>query len=292
MLYVQRRPVAPLDRHIEAIWVCRAPRRPRMLERVLPSGAPQLVLNLAEDRTRVYEPSADGFRCHVSPGSVLTGVTTRYQIIDTDEQQHVVGVSFRPGGTLPFFSVPAAELCDRDVPVESLWGCRPTARIREQLLEAPGAPGAADAPDDAEHAMSLMLDALERALLGAWRPRAAHPAVTFALSAFQARPEVARIRPVTDAIGLSPKRFIDRFEAEVGVTPKRYCRLLRFQQSVIQAHASTRIDWAGLAAACGYVDQSHMIHEFQAFSGLTPTAYEAGRTAFRNHVTFLQSSEQ
>lgn len=104
MRYLQRRPAAPLDGHIEAIWVCRAPQRPRMLERVLPSGAPQLILNLAEDRTRAYEPAAAGFRCHVSSGSILTGLTTRYQIIDTDEQQYVAGVSFRPGGTLPFFA--------------------------------------------------------------------------------------------------------------------------------------------------------------------------------------------
>lgn len=286
MLYLQRRPAAPLDRHIETIWVCRAPQRPRMLERVLPSGAPQLILNLAEDRTRAYEPVADGFRCHVSPGSILTGLTTRYQIIDTDEQQYVAGVSFRPGGTLPFFAPPASALRDVDVPLESLWGCRVTARVREQLLEA------GDAADDSERAMWVMLETLERALLEAWRPRAAHPAVAFALAAFQARPHVARIRPVTDAISLSPKRFIDRFEAEVGVTPKRYCRLLRFQQSVGLAHVSARIDWADVAAACGYVDQSHMIHEFQAFSGLTPTTYEAGRTAFQNHVTFLQSAER
>lgn len=285
MLYVQRRPSAPLDRHIDAIWVCRAPRRPRVLERVLPSGAPQLILNLREDQTRVYERTAGGFCCRVSPGTILTGVTTRYQVIDTDEQEHVAGVSFRPGGTLPFFAVPASELRDVDVPLESLWGCRPAARIRERLLEA------GDTVDDAEEAMQHMLNALENALRALWRPKVAHPAVAFALSAFQARPEVARIRAVTDAINLSSKRFIDRFEAEVGVTPKRYCRLLRFQRAIAQAHALARIDWADLAVSCGYVDQSHMIHEFQAFSGLTPTAYDAGRTAFQNHVTFLQSGE-
>ena len=41
----------------------------------------------------------------------------------------------------------------------------------------------------------------------------------------------------------------------------------------------------------GYHDKAHLIHDFRAFSGLTPTAYEARRTAFQNHVTFLQSTE-
>ena len=78
---------------------------------------------------------------------------------------------------------------------------------------------------------------------------------------------MARIGDVTDAIALSPKRFIERFKAEVGVTPKRYCRLLRFQRAVAGAHRGGAIDWAGLALSCGYFDQAHFIHDFRASPG-------------------------
>ena len=56
---------------------------------------------------------------------------------------------------------------------------------------------------------------------------------------------------VTDAVGLSAKRFIERFKSEVGLTPKRYCRVLRFQQVLAQAHrgrASTGPAWPPTAA--------------------------------------------
>ena len=277
MLFTSRRPAAPLDEWIESIWVCRNDRRPRALERVLPLGAAQLIVNLAEDETRIYEESAAGLVCQRSPGSVLTGITTRYQIIDTDEQAFVAGVVFRPGGTVPFIAAPARELSDADVPLEALWGRQRAQLLREQLL------GASD-PDST-------LDALEATLLNVCREKAAHPAVRYALSEFRAHSSVARIRAVTDAIGLSPKRFIERFKADVGVTPKRYCRLLRFQRVVSNAHPGGETDWAGLALACGYFDQAHLIHDFREFSGLTPTAYEARRTAFQNHVTFLQSTD-
>jgi AraC-like DNA-binding protein len=277
MLFTSRRPAAPLDEWIESIWVCRNDRRPRALERVLPLGAAQLIVNLAEDETRIYEESAAGLVCQRSPGSVLTGITTRYQIIDTDEQAFVAGVVFRPGGTVPFIAAPARELSDADVPLEALWGRQRAQLLREQLL------GASD-PDST-------LDALEATLLNVCREKAAHPAVRYALSEFRAHSSVARIRAVTDAIGLSPKRFIERFKADVGVTPKRYCRLLRFQRVVSNAHPGGETDWAELALACGYFDQAHLIHDFREFSGLTPTAYEARRTGFQNHVTFLQSTD-
>ena len=272
-----RRPAAPLDGWIESIWLCRDDRRPRALERVLPSGAAQLIVNLAEDETRVYEESEAGLVCQRSPGAVLNGLATRYQIIDTDEQAFVAGVVFRPGGTSPFVAAPASELRDADVPMEALWGRQRDRLLREQLLGAPDP--------------NATLDALEATLLEVRRDKAAHPAVRYALAEFRAHPSVARIRAVTDAIGLSPKRFIERFKADVGVTPKRYCRILRFQRVVSRAHRRGPTDWTELALACGYFDQAHLIHDFREFSGLTPTAYEARRTAFQNHVTFLQSTE-
>ena len=277
MLFTSRPPAPPLDQWIESIWVCRNDPRPRALERILPSGAPQLVVNLAEDETRIYEDSAAGLNCRRSPGSILTGITTRAQVIDTDEQAFVAGVVFRPGGTVPFVAPPAGELTGADVALETLWGRQRTALIREQLL------GGRD-PD-------ATLDALEAALLEMRRDKTPHPAVRFALAEFRGHPSVARIRAVTDAIALSPKRFIERFKADVGVTPKRYCRLLRFQRVVTSAHHRGPADWTDIALACGYFDQAHLIHDFREFSGLTPTAYEARRTDFQNHVTFLQSPD-
>ena len=94
---------------------------------------------------------------------------------------------------------------------------------------------------------------------------------------------------MTDAIGLSAKRFIERFKIEVGLTPKRYCRVRRFQRALALANRGRRVDWTGVALDCGYFDQAHFIHDFRSFAGLTPTEYLAARTSFQNHVKFLQS---
>ncbi len=275
MSFLQRRPASPLDLFVESVWVCQNEAGARRHERVLPSGAPQLVVNLAEDQTRTYREAPSGLVCVTAPGSILSGMTSHAQIIDTDEQTYVAGVSFRPGGTVPFVAVPADQLTNVDVPLHALWGDATTKGLRDRLLGA-GSPAAA-------------LDVLERVLWDVWRDRDWHPAVAFALDSFRRRPSMARVAGVTAAVGLSEKRFIERFKAEVGVTPKRYCRLRRFQQLVGTAYALRDADWADLAVSCGYTDQAHLIHEFRAFSGMTPRAYAQNKTAFQNHVSFLQS---
>jgi len=270
--FYQRVPRPPLDAFVASIWVFRASPRPHALERVLPTGAAQLIVNLLEDRTRVYDPEWP--ERHVSTsGTILAGVQSRYQIIDTSEQEYVAGVAFTPGGTAAFLRTPAHETHDALTPLEELCGRQRAAELREQLLER-------DDPD-------AQLDVIERMLNAMLQPTAVHPAIAFALTSFDRVPLTTNIGTVTQAIGMSAKGFIERFKAQVGVSPKRYCRIRRFQQAVTWAHRGREIDWTQVALDCGYYDQAHFIHEFRAFAGLTPTAYLALRTPFQNHVKLL-----
>lgn len=84
MNFLQRRPASPLDLFVESLWVCHNQAGPRRFERVLPSGAQQLVVNLAEDQTRVYRQAPGGLVCVAGPGRILSGMTSHAQIIDTD----------------------------------------------------------------------------------------------------------------------------------------------------------------------------------------------------------------
>jgi AraC-like DNA-binding protein len=274
MLFVHRVPAPPLDGAIASLWYCENPARPFALERVLPSGAAQLIVNLKEDRTRVWDPERSGGP-EVTCGTVLGGVVSRYRFMDTAEQECVAGVAFRAGGTAAFFAAPAYEMRDRPVPVEALWGRTRAAELRERLLEAGGA--------------AARLDVLEQALRAAWRSAGMHAAAGFALRAFAAGPEAARIVAVAEGAGLSAKRFIERFKSAVGVAPKQYCRILRFQRALAGAEQGVRVDWTRIAAECGYFDQAHFIRDFRSFAGITPGGYKMGRTEFRNHVKYVQA---
>ncbi len=78
--------------------------------------------------------------------------------------------------------------------------------------------------------------------------------------------------------------FSQLFREQVGITPKLYCRLLRFRQVVRQITSGGPVDWADVALAGGYCDQAHLAHEFRDFSGISPGSYLAAVRPFVNHV--------
>jgi AraC-like DNA-binding protein len=270
MIFQHHVPGPPLSDFIQMMWFGDDYIVPYRLERVLPTGDISLIINLYEDRSRVYNPN-DPSKCKTLSGAILVGAYTGYNVIDTAEQRSTMGVIFKPGGSVPFFKLPADELQDTDVSLDALWG-REGGQLRERLLDA--------------KTREAKFDFLERALLGRIArpldPR--HPAVRFAVDNFRRLPNCA-ISSVTNQIGLSERRFIQLFAQQVGLTPKLFCRVQRFQGVLRQiARSAEAIDWAEIALSCGYFDQAHFIHDFRGFSGINPSSYIANKTQFQNHV--------
>jgi AraC-like DNA-binding protein len=257
MLYRSHTPAPPLSDFIDRFWLCSdAP--PHDRERILPSGTLELVINLDEDEIRIYDPSRPDRSTRFS-GAVVSGAYSEFFVINPLQHASILGVHFKPGGVFPFLGVPAGELADAHVDLETLWG--PMAReLRERLCSA------------ATPAERFSL--LEEALLSRLRrPPEHHGAVPVALEAFEPRGEVVRVRDIARRAGLSQRRFIQVFVAEVGMTPKLYCRVRRFQQARALVRKAAAPDWARVAVDCGYFDQSHLIRDFLAFSGLSPADY-------------------
>ena len=270
MLYRTYIPGPPLSDFVEMFWFHQGQDSPHAKERVLPNGSMALIINLGEDRFRVYD-SRNHDLIESLPGSIVAGARSEYAVIDSPNRASLIGVHFKPGGAFPFFKLPAGELHNESVSLEMLWGAW-ARELRERLLEQ-------DTPES-------MFGILERALMSqairAARPRWRHPAVAFALEEFHSdKPTIA---DVTDRIGLSPRRFIQLFNEEVGLTPKLFCRIRRFQEVLTLIAHPHEVDWTHMALTCGYFDQAHFIHDFRAFSGISPTTYLANRSQYQNHV--------
>lgn len=251
MQYRTYRPGPPLADLVEYVWALHdAPAH--STERIVPSGTLELVVNLHEDVLRIYDPATGGWR--QCSGAVVSGAYRRFFVIDTRAHASIVGVHFRPGGAWAFLGVPPGELADRHVDLDTLWG-RAAIALREQLCTA------------ATAAQRFAL--LERTLrerLADCRP--GHPVVPFAVERL-AQPGVM-VGEVAAEVQLSRRRLIQVFTAEVGMTPKRLSRVLRFQRARVYARRIDAPDWARLARTCGYFDQSHLINDVTEFTGTSP----------------------
>ncbi|HEX6902485.1 MAG TPA: helix-turn-helix domain-containing protein [Thermoanaerobaculia bacterium] len=270
MLYHARPPAPPLAGFVERFWMCSdAP--PHDRERILPSGTVELVVNLRDDEIRIYDPSRPD-RCKRFSGAVVSGTYSSFFVIDPLQHASILGVHFRPGGASPFLGLPAGELADTHIDLETLWG-RAARELRERLCAAV----------TAAERFSLVEEVLLSRLR---RPPERHGAVPEALGAFERLGEALRVRDVAGQVGLSQRRFIQVFSAEVGLTPKLYSRVRRFQRARALAGDTPTADWARVAVDCGYFDQSHLIRDFLAFSGLSPADYLRRRSerVLPNHV--------
>jgi AraC-like DNA-binding protein len=274
MLQRHYAPGPPLGHFVELLWLYQGFSTPaHQKERLLPDGSMEMVFNLAEDKIRVYDRENTN-RFAAFGGSIVCGPHSKFFVIDTEQQMDVIGIHFRPGGAYPFLKIPSGEMQNLHLGLDALWGPPRAAEVRERLLGAP-------TPEE-------KFRILEKALLDAAHGSLErHPAVAFALREFHGAPVGRTIAQVSSQIGLSARRFIDVFQKEVGLTPKLFCRVRRFQRVLRCIQKGQTIDWTQIALECGYYDQAHFIHDFQAFSGINPSAYLAAHTAHLNHVPLV-----
>ncbi len=239
----------------------------------MPTGEPCIICNLRDEPLRLYD-SDDLERSDTYGLVLLSGARTKPFVIHNQQQDRVFGIQFHSAGAFPFFEDPASEMENQAVPLDLLWR-KGAGELRERLLAAPS--------------VGAMFRIAESVLLAhAARPFALHPAVDFALRRFSAEPFIGTVGEVTGELGVSQRRFIQVFHEQVGLTPKAFCRVRRFQYVLQSISNAQQVDWADVALASGYYDQAHFIHDFRSFSSLTPSQYWTNRTEHLNHVPIPQ----
>jgi AraC-like DNA-binding protein len=268
------RPSGVLSHCVENFWLYEGYEGEHANERILPTGTIELVINLREDELRIYDAD-EPERCSRYSGAVVSGAYRKGFVSDSEEEAFLIGVHFRPGGAFPFLDLPVDEIADTHLDLELLWGYS-AKLLREQLCGA----------TTAQARFELLESALTAHIS---RPFEHHYAVASALEAFGKRVDVG-VRDVAKETGLSHRRFSQLFKREVGMTPKLFSRVQRFQRtrSTIHRHDAGAVDWADAAVECGYSDQSHMIRDFSEFSGMSPEAYLRQYRSFLAQQTHIK----
>jgi AraC-like DNA-binding protein len=268
MRYLSRVPAYPLDRYIENLWWYEDFRPDHSRERVLATATAELVIDLEARPKRLFEHAAG------TPGAAFTkvwlsGAHTAYFVIEALPDSTMMGVHFRPGGAFPFAGLPMAELANRVVPADLVFGASILA-LRERLIEAPSG----------EEKLAL-LEAYLRAFMGrngrrgngaGMNGEASTARLVEALVAGAGQGGFTT-RATAAALGVSQQRLIRLRKTHVGLTPKALHRIVRFGEAIERIATGAPVAWSRLSVECGYYDQAHFIHDFRAFSGFSPADY-------------------
>lgn len=114
-------------------------------------------------------------------------------------------------------------------------------------------------------------------------------AIEFALREILNASQMYSIKDLADKIGITQKHLITKFDRIVGLTPKLFTRIAKFQKVIQTIGHRQRIEWSSVAYACGYYDQSHFIRDFVHFSGLNPSEYLVERGDHLNTISIRNS---
>jgi AraC-like DNA-binding protein len=272
LIYLERIPAAPLNQAIRSLWYAQAGDLAHRRERVLPTGRTQIILNLARDFLLDCPEDQPGLRM---PPALVIGARSAYEIVDSSDMAELIGIVFAPGGFAPFASDAAHLFSNQSVALCDVWGAHAN-NLRDHLRELPSPPARLECLEQ------FLRTRFESRLAHRFSPRSAE--IEFALRNFERIPNIASVNETARQIGWSERRFSQVFREAVGLAPKIWCRIQRFQRAVGQLHAGADMRWAELALDCGYYDQSHFANEFRAFSGVDATTYSARRTLWANHI--------
>jgi len=272
VIYLEQIPGPRLRPFVRMLWYARVPSPQHARERVLPMGRVQVILNLAGD---TLTDCAEDKPAQRAAPSLVVGARSVYELIDTADMADLIGIVFEPAG-FPLFANDAADgFSNRTLDLELVWGAGARG-LRDRLREL---------VSPRERLTCLELWLLKR--FGSRLNRAsepAHPAVRFALHCVEQNPTWS-IGEIARRAGWSERRISTLFREQVGLSPKVWQRVQRFQRAVQQLASGAEVRWGQLAQECGFYDQAHFANEFRAFSGINISTYAAeGRTHWANHV--------
>jgi AraC-like DNA-binding protein len=209
-------------------------------------GAPYEVRRLDRNGTRIAYPIAlIGSQTFRRVELLMRGNVDAFTIV------------FQPGGVSTLFSVPAEELTNDDFEGEAVLG-RGLGELLRRLGDVSSFTDRVRVADFYLCAKRPALDSIS--------------GMTTAATKVLSSSGCVRVSDLAHLAGLGIRQFERRFRYEIGIPPKLYARIVRFEAALQRKATSPKARWIDIAHTLGYHDQMHMVHDFNRLSGDSPTA--------------------
>jgi AraC-like DNA-binding protein len=249
--YRRIKPGAEAAQYVEFYWTLEDSAPAAAAQIVISDGRTGIIINFAQP----FESAASGaWTCQ--PQCFFVGQITRPLLLRPSGCTAIIGIQFRPSGAAPVLGLPMTGLADSEIDLQDLSQKlhQEFARIRDFS------------------SMSRALQALDPLISSlANRNRLHDDQLSQAIAMIHRSGGLINIDSVAQSAGWSARHLQRQFKDRVGVSPKFFARMQRFQ-GVLRAMDDPTLNWANTANQYGYFDQAHLIRYFRQFAGKPPTA--------------------
>lgn len=273
MIFQSHIPSFPLNYYVERIFYYEGLSPTHNLDRFLPDGNTEIIINLNETPQAIHHNQTLN-QIQTCKRVWVSGVRTKPITIPSGKGSRMLVIAFHKGKGFPFYPLPMNEISDHVLEADLIFR-HSVLDLREQLL----------ASSSTGH-MFLLTETflLSRAGFNSLQPDSFSRCIDYAITQIIKSPNQLCLEKLSEEIGYSQKHFIHLFKSQVGLTPKQYMKVLRFQKAILEIESDTSSDWSFIARKSGFYDQSHFIHDFKEFSGFTPNEYLNKKTDALNYI--------
>lgn len=190
-------------------------------------------------------------------GSFAAGAYDVHVVVEANGSQGGIQIDFTILGMRLFLGRPLADLTNRGVALEDIFGSDAN-RLTSELHDAP----------TWEARFDLLDREIASRIASAKRPASE---VLCTWTRIVNSGGTATIKSLVEETGWSQKHLIGQFREHIGLAPKMFARVMRFGSAVDRLRQRDHASLTELALDCGYYDQAHFDRDFRAFAGVTPT---------------------
>jgi len=223
------------------------------LNLIAPNGEIKMIISY---RKGMRSTIGNTIRDHQENRCFIIGLHTTSGTMDWEANYGSIGIEFQPFAAYRFFKFPLIEIKNNIYNISDLLN-RSGAELEEQIAEIEAVSGKV-AFVQKFLAMQLRVSA------------AADSVVEFAVNRIISASGLIRFAALSDEIGYSTRQLNRRFTEVVGLNPKEFTNIIRFDR--IFRNMKTE-DFVENEFYDSYYDQSHFVKHFKSVTGITPKKY-------------------
>ena len=228
-------------------------------ERVVPNGHMYLIFELDDiPRNTIDNDTLEPLETFEK--AWISGQQKHYITISAHADSEMFVVQFKACGAAPFLHTNIHMITNRVLPAVEILGTG-VLELRKELLSG----------ESPTKKFQIIDKWLKKQFDETWEPPAPLQKV---LEELKDKP-VSKLSKAIEKYPKSQKHLIEQFKKYVGLTPKAFQRIIRFNEIFQKIKGNNQVAWAEIAYQCGYSDQSHFIKEFTHFSGFNPQEFIA-----------------